>query len=54
LEEQLAPLPERLKTLADRARHDAAELPPGQERQSCLDKAAQAENVLEFVRLLQR
>ncbi len=51
-DEVLAPLPERLKQLADRARRAAEELPPGKERESCLRKAAQADNVLEFVRLL--
>ncbi len=53
-DEPLAPLSERLEQLADRARHDAAELPPGEERESCLLKATQADNVLEFVRLLRR
>jgi hypothetical protein len=50
---QLSSLPERLKQLADRAKREAADLPPGEERESCRLKAAQAENVLEFVRLLQ-
>jgi hypothetical protein len=48
----LLPLPERLKQLAERAKQAAEELPPGKERDRCLLKAAQAENVWEFVRLL--
>ncbi|GGI22930.1 hypothetical protein GCM10010987_21860 [Bradyrhizobium guangdongense] len=53
-DEPVAPLPHRLKQLAERARRDAAELPPGKEREDFLLKATQADNVLEFVRLLRR
>jgi len=51
--EALVPLPDRLRQLADRAKQAAQELPPGKERDRCLLKATQAENVSEFVRLLQ-
>jgi hypothetical protein len=51
--EALLPLPERLKQLAERAKQAAQELPPGEERDRCLLKAAQAQNVFEFVRLLE-
>ena len=53
-DEQVVPLLERLKQLSDRAKRAAVELPPGKERESCLLKEVQAENVLELVRLLQR
>ncbi|WP_407123373.1 hypothetical protein [Bradyrhizobium sp. STM 3561] len=49
----MLPLPERLKQLAERAKQAAQELPPGEERDRCLLKAAQAQNVFEFVRLLE-